>query len=60
LSEDVYAKAGVSQGDADAAVASLVSALAASPPAESRQVLASGHSPRDLAFGSEGEKICAP
>jgi phosphoribosylformylglycinamidine cyclo-ligase len=43
LSEDAYAKAGVSQGDADAAVASLVSALAASAPAESRQVLASGH-----------------
>jgi phosphoribosylformylglycinamidine cyclo-ligase len=43
LSEDAYAKAGVSQGDADAAVASLVSALSASAPAESRQVLASGH-----------------
>jgi phosphoribosylformylglycinamidine cyclo-ligase len=43
LSEDAYAKAGVSQGDADAAVAALVSALAASPPLESRQVLASGH-----------------
>jgi phosphoribosylformylglycinamidine cyclo-ligase len=43
LTEDAYAKAGVSQGDADAAVASLVSALAASPPAASRQVLASGH-----------------
>jgi phosphoribosylformylglycinamidine cyclo-ligase len=43
LSEDAYARAGVSQGDADAAVGSLVSALAASPPATSRQVLASGH-----------------
>ncbi len=43
MSEDAYAKAGVSQGDADSAVASLVSALAASPPARSRQVLASGH-----------------
>jgi phosphoribosylformylglycinamidine cyclo-ligase len=43
LTEDAYAKAGVSQGDADAAVAALVSALAASPPAESRQVVASGH-----------------
>jgi phosphoribosylformylglycinamidine cyclo-ligase len=43
LSEDAYARAGVSQGDADAAVASLVSALAASPPAQSRQVLGSGH-----------------
>jgi phosphoribosylformylglycinamidine cyclo-ligase len=43
MSDDAYAKAGVSQGDADGAVASLVSALAASTPAESRQVLASGH-----------------
>jgi phosphoribosylformylglycinamidine cyclo-ligase len=43
LSDDAYAKAGVSQGDADAAVASLVSALAASDPAQSRQVLGSGH-----------------
>jgi len=43
MSEDAYTRAGVSQGDAEAAVASLVSALAASAPAESRQVLASGH-----------------
>jgi phosphoribosylformylglycinamidine cyclo-ligase len=43
VTEDAYARAGVSQGDADAAVASLVSALASSAPAESRQVLASGH-----------------
>jgi phosphoribosylformylglycinamidine cyclo-ligase len=43
VSEDAYARAGVSQGNADAAVASLVSALAAAAPAESRQVLASGH-----------------
>ncbi len=43
MSEDAYAKAGVSQGDADAAVAALVSALAASSLTESRQVLASGH-----------------
>jgi phosphoribosylformylglycinamidine cyclo-ligase len=43
MTEDAYARVGVSQGDADAAVASLVSALAASAPAESRQVLASGH-----------------
>jgi phosphoribosylformylglycinamidine cyclo-ligase len=43
VSDDAYAKAGVSQGDADEAVASLVSALAALPPAASRQVLASGH-----------------
>ena len=33
VSEDAYAKAGVSQGDADAAVASLVAALAAAAPA---------------------------
>jgi phosphoribosylformylglycinamidine cyclo-ligase len=43
LSEDAYAEAGVSQGDADAAVAALVSALGRSAPADSRQVLASGH-----------------
>jgi phosphoribosylformylglycinamidine cyclo-ligase len=43
LSEDAYANAGVNQGDADAAVASLVSALAASPPAATRRVLPSGH-----------------
>jgi phosphoribosylformylglycinamidine cyclo-ligase len=43
VTEDAYARAGVSQGDADAAVASLVSALATAAPAESRQVLASGH-----------------
>jgi phosphoribosylformylglycinamidine cyclo-ligase len=43
VSDDAYAKAGVSQGDADAAVAALVSSLAASAPSESRQVLASGH-----------------
>jgi phosphoribosylformylglycinamidine cyclo-ligase len=43
VSDDAYARAGVSQGDADAAVASLVSALRVAAPAESRQVLASGH-----------------
>ena len=43
MSDDAYAKAGVSQGDADAAVAALVSALGAASPSESRQVLASGH-----------------
>jgi phosphoribosylformylglycinamidine cyclo-ligase len=43
VTEDAYARAGVSQGDADAAVASLVSALASAAPAESRQVLSSGH-----------------
>jgi phosphoribosylformylglycinamidine cyclo-ligase len=43
MTEDAYARAGVSQGEADAAVAALVSALAASAPAEGRQVLAGGH-----------------
>jgi phosphoribosylformylglycinamidine cyclo-ligase len=43
VTEDAYARAGVSQGDADAAVTSLVAALAAAAPASSRQVLASGH-----------------
>ena len=43
MTEDAYARAGVSQDEADTAVASLVSALAAAAPAESRQVLASGH-----------------
>ena len=43
MTEDAYAKAGVSQGDADAAVSALVKALSATAPAESRQVLASGH-----------------
>jgi phosphoribosylformylglycinamidine cyclo-ligase len=43
VSEDAYARTGVSQGDADVAVAALVSALASSRPSESRQVLASGH-----------------
>ena len=43
MNEDAYAQAGVSQSEADAAVASLVSALSASPSAESRQVLGSGH-----------------
>ncbi|HET8593425.1 MAG TPA: phosphoribosylformylglycinamidine cyclo-ligase, partial [Solirubrobacterales bacterium] len=37
------ARAGVSQGDADAAVAALVAALGAGAPSESRQVLRSGH-----------------
>ncbi len=43
MSEDAYAKAGVSQSDADAAVGALVSALGATASAESRQVLRSGH-----------------
>jgi phosphoribosylformylglycinamidine cyclo-ligase len=43
VTEDAYARAGVSQGDADAAVASLVAALGSAAPADSRQVLASGH-----------------
>jgi phosphoribosylformylglycinamidine cyclo-ligase len=38
-----YARAGVSQGDADAAVAALVSALGSASAPQSRQVLASGH-----------------
>jgi phosphoribosylformylglycinamidine cyclo-ligase len=43
MNDDAYAKAGVIQGDADAAVSALVSSLTASAPTESRQVLASGH-----------------
>ena len=43
MSEDAYAKAGVSQSDADAAVAALVAALGSATPGESRQVLRSGH-----------------
>ena len=43
MSEDAYAKAGVSQSNADTAVAALVAALGSAPPAESRQVLRSGH-----------------
>ena len=43
MTEDAYARAGVSQGDADAAVAALVSALSSAAPPESRQVLAGGH-----------------
>ena len=43
VSEDAYAKAGVSQSDADAAVAALVAALGSAAPGESRQVLRSGH-----------------
>ncbi len=40
---DAYARAGVSQDEADASVAALVAALAARPGGPSRQVLASGH-----------------
>ena len=43
MTEDAYAQAGVSQGDADAAVAALVAALGQRARGESRQVLASGH-----------------
>jgi phosphoribosylformylglycinamidine cyclo-ligase len=43
LSGDAYARAGVSQSGADAAVDALVSALASGRSAESRQALASGH-----------------
>ncbi len=42
MSGDAYARAGVSQSEADAAVAALVAALARTE-GESRQVLASGH-----------------
>ena len=41
MSDDAYARAGVSQSDADASVAALVAALGRH--GESRQVLASGH-----------------
>jgi len=43
LKGDAYARAGVSQDEADASVAALVEALAARPGDASRQVLASGH-----------------
>jgi phosphoribosylformylglycinamidine cyclo-ligase len=43
MTGDAYARAGVSQDEADAAVAALVEALAARPGAESRQVLPRGH-----------------
>jgi len=43
VSEDAYAKAGVSQSEADAAVAALVAALGSATRGESRQVLRSGH-----------------
>jgi phosphoribosylformylglycinamidine cyclo-ligase len=42
-SDDAYARAGVSQDEADASVAALVAALATGPGGPSRQVLASGH-----------------
>jgi phosphoribosylformylglycinamidine cyclo-ligase len=43
MSEDAYAKAGVSQSDADRAVVALVAALGSAEAGESRRVLASGH-----------------
>jgi phosphoribosylformylglycinamidine cyclo-ligase len=43
MKEDAYARAGVSQDEADASVAALVAALATRPGGPSRQVLASGH-----------------
>jgi phosphoribosylformylglycinamidine cyclo-ligase len=43
MKDDAYARAGVSQDEADASVAALVEALAAARGRESRQVLASGH-----------------
>jgi phosphoribosylformylglycinamidine cyclo-ligase len=43
VNRDAYARAGVSQDDADAAVAALVNALSGSSAGPSRQVLGSGH-----------------
>jgi len=43
VSDDAYAKAGVSQSEADRAVAALVAALGNAAVGDSRQVLASGH-----------------
>ncbi len=43
MNDDAYARAGVSQSDADAAVAALVGALGEAGGAGRRQVLASGH-----------------
>ena len=43
MSDDAYAKAGVSQSEADRAVAALVAALGNAAVGDSRQVLASGH-----------------
>jgi phosphoribosylformylglycinamidine cyclo-ligase len=43
MTGDAYARAGVSQDEADASVEALVGALAARPGGPSRQVLASGH-----------------
>jgi len=43
VSDDAYARAGVSQSEADRAVAALVAALGSGTAGESRQVLASGH-----------------
>jgi phosphoribosylformylglycinamidine cyclo-ligase len=43
MKEDAYARAGVSQDEADASVAALVAALAAGRGGPSRQLLASGH-----------------
>ena len=53
MSDDAYARAGVSQGEADDAVGALVAALAASAPSESRQVLASGHYANVIRLGVE-------
>ena len=43
MSEDAYARAGVSQGEADRAVQALVGALGPGLGSDSRQMLASGH-----------------
>ena len=50
---DAYAKAGVSQNEADDAVGALVAALARSAPAESRQALKSGHYANVIRLGAE-------
>jgi len=50
---DAYARAGVSQDEADDAVGALVAALARSAPAESRQALKSGHYANVIRLGAE-------
>ncbi len=50
---DAYARAGVSQNEADDAVGALVASLARSAPAESRQVLKSGHYANVIRLGTE-------
>jgi phosphoribosylformylglycinamidine cyclo-ligase len=50
---DAYARAGVSQNEADDAVGALVASLARSAPAESRQALKSGHYANVIRLGAE-------